>query len=439
MHVYPAEIIPRVLRKWKSLQQEKKELADTIPDLPDRHNLLELLSICYQVSMMREEGRPVNIRIIVIEPECFPAGKGPPKGFHRVIFSTPRPFNEYELRRLSPAVDYDRSLIGARYDARGNLEIWGLINSGSRWLQNERGGAKQPNRLPNNLVVHVRGPGRLTTCRGMTTLVGVSGGKFIDPTTNVFLAQWVHQLFAHSRKELLDEHAIFREQAEVPVANIKEEFIEHLMAQLIKRIISVTRHANHGGTFLVFPGDKAEGIDNDKHILLKYRFVDDEAMMRQKQLFTKIIQTVTTLLGDANAPERVITWKDFVLLLKNERVTDLEEAIYEHAQFVASMAAVDGAVVLTRNGPIGFGGMIVGSLDQLSEVAMANDMEGEEVYLERIEGSGSRHRSVYHLCNALHDVMAIVVSQDGGVQLAKYRHGIVTCWDLTSITWAEDV
>ncbi len=105
---------------------------------------------------------------------------------------------------------------------------------------------------------------------------------------------------------------------------------------------------------------------------------------------------------------------------------------------MASLAAVDGAVVVTRNGAIGFGGMIVGPLDQLTEIAIANDIEGKVVTLEKIEGAGSRHRSVYHLCNALHNVIAIVVSQDGGVQLAKWRNGIVTCWDLTSATFSEE-
>ena len=60
------------------------------------------------------------------------------------------------------------------------------------------------------------------------------------------------------------------------------------------------------------------------------------------------------------------------------------------------------------------------------------DAEGKMVSLTKIEGYGSRHRSAYHLCNTLHDAVAIVVSQDGNVQLATWRNGIVTCWDLTS-------
>jgi hypothetical protein len=124
--------------------------------------------------------------------------------------------------------------------------------------------------------------------------------------------------------------------------------------------------------------------------------------------------------------------------LRNEKTYDLEEAIYEQAQLIASLAAVDGAVALTRQGAIGFGGMIVGSLDQLTEIAMAHDIEGKMVSLAKIEGAGSRHRSVYHFCNALHNVIALVVSQDATIQVVKWRNGIVTCWDLTSATFTRE-
>ena len=127
-------------------------------------------------------------------------------------------------------------------------------------------------------------------------------------------------------------------------------------------------------------------------------------------------------MGDINEPDKIISWKDYVELRHESAVYDLEEALYEQAQFVASLASVDGAVVTTARGAIGFGGMIVGSLDKLTEVALANDVEGKMVALAKIEGYGSRHRSVYHLCNAIHQVMAIVVSQDGNVQLAKWRN-----------------
>jgi hypothetical protein len=238
---------------------------------------------------------------------------------------------------------------------------------------------------------------------------------------------------------LLDTHELFRASVLYPVAKIQDEFIENLQFQLLKRILSVTRMNRHGGTFIIFPSHNPPELSTDTpSILLKYRFHNDEAIRRQQQLMIRTIRLATTALGDINDPDKLVTWKDYVELRHESAVYDLEEALYEQAQFVASLASVDGAVVTCSRGPLGFGGMIVGSLDKLTEVAIANDIEGKMVTLAKIEGYGSRHRSVYHLCNAIHEVLAIVVSQDGNVQLAKWRNGIVTCWDLTTQMFIGD-
>jgi len=440
MHVYPSELVALITQRWQQAMPSPEDTGGAESGaLPGKAALERLISTCYQVSMMREEDRPVTLRLILAPSTLFPPDQGPPKGFHRLLFSAPRPFNEYELRRLSPSVDFERSLIGIEPHPEKGFQIWGLINSGIRWLQQERGGNKKTNRLPEVFVVHVTGPGMLTLCRGLKIIATLNSGRLLDTSANVFQSKWINKLFAQGRENLLDMHEMFRASVLYPVARIQEEFIENLQFQLLKRILSVTRMNRHGGTFLIFPSDNpAELAADNPTILLKYRFQNDEAIQRQQNLMVRTIRLAATALGDINVPDKVVTWKDYVELRHESAVYDLEEALYEHAQFVASLASVDGAVVTCSRGPLGFGGMIVGSLDKLTEVALASDVEGKMVSLTKIEGYGSRHRSVYHLCNALHDVMAIVVSQDGNVQLAKWRNGIVTCWDLTTQMFIGD-
>ena len=440
MHVYPSELVELITKRWNAASTDQSEgpepQASTLPDNPA---LEQLISTCYQVSMMREEDRPVTLRLIVADPELFPTDQGPPKGFLRVLFSSTRSFNEYELRRLSPAVDFERSLIGVIPHPEKGFRIWGMLNSGIRWLQEERGGNKKTNQLPDTFVVHVTGPGMLTICRGLKIIATLNSGRLLDSTANAFQSKWMQKLFAEERENLLRMHEEFRSSVLYPVARIQDEFIDSLQFQLLKRIISVTRMSLHGGTFLIFPGPELPDLSGENEaIQIKYRFHHDEAIKRQQNLMIRTIRLATTALGDINEPDKIITWKDYVELRHESAVYDLEEALYEQAQFVASLASVDGAVVTTGQGAIGFGGMIVGSLDKLTEVAIAHDVEGTMVSLAKIEGYGSRHRSVYHLCNALHQVMAFVVSQDGNVQLAKWRNGIVTCWDLTSQMFMDD-
>jgi len=440
MHVYPAELVALINQKWHDLPSPDEVALDpAISSLPGKVALEHLISTCYQVSMMREETRPVTLRLILVAPKFFPADQGPPKGFLRLLFSTPRPFNEYELRRLSPAVDFERSLIGIEPHPEKGFQIWGIINSGIRWLQEERGGNKKTNRLPEAFVVHVTGPGMLTICKGLKIIATLNSGRVLDSTANAFQSKWMNKLFAEERETLLEMHETFRSSVLYPVARIQDEFIESLQFQLLKRVISVSRMSRHGGTFIIFPSAAPPELTGENpYILLKYRFQNDEAIQRQQSLMLRTIRVATTALGDIHDPDRIITWKEYVELRHESAVYDLAEALYEQAQFVASLAAVDGAVVAGSRGALGFGGMIVGSLDKLTEVAIANDTEGKMVTLAKIEGYGSRHRSVYHLCNTIHNVIAIVVSQDGNVQLAKWRNGIVTCWDLTSQMFISD-
>jgi glucose-6-phosphate 1-dehydrogenase len=97
---------------------------------------------------------------------------------------------------------------------------------------------------------------------------------------------------------------------------------------------------------------------------------------------------------------------------------------------IAGLFAVDGAVVLTKRFELlGFGREISGALDQVSVVARAVDAEGEQTKPEFIDGVGTRHRSVYRLCHAVHDIIAVVLSQDGKVRFVKWKDGMVTYWD----------
>jgi DNA integrity scanning protein DisA with diadenylate cyclase activity len=113
-----------------------------------------------------------------------------------------------------------------------------------------------------------------------------------------------------------------------------------------------------------------------------------------------------------------------------EKLSDLDEAIFEVAHLIAGLAAVDGAVVMTQRFEVlGFGGEISGNLAGVKAVSKALDVEGNKTVEEPSEGFGTRHRSAYRLCNELRDVIAVVVSQDSNVRFVKYKDGAVTYWD----------
>ncbi len=78
---------------------------------------------------------------------------------------------------------------------------------------------------------------------------------------------------------------------------------------------------------------------------------------------------------------------------------------------------------------LGFGGEISGKLEKVETVLKALDLEGELTEPEQTGWVGTRHHSTYRLCNALHDAIGMVVSQDGSVQVVKWKDDAVTCWN----------
>ena len=132
---YPKELAERVRESWP---------ADAYP-LPKR--LATILDVAYHASFLRDEERPVTGRILVLPPSELPLDTGPPAGLLPLRFGTPRRFEEHELRRLSPAVQVHRALIAVD-EAGGELAIWGLVQSGPRWLQATQGGRASSGRAP---------------------------------------------------------------------------------------------------------------------------------------------------------------------------------------------------------------------------------------------------------------------------------------------------
>jgi hypothetical protein len=100
---------------------------------PDAASLAAVVSTCYQATLLREEDRPVTFRLALSDLEAFAPAGGPPSGFHRLVFIRRLPLDAHELRRLSPAAVFSRSLIGATLPAAEQPAVWGLIHSGPQW------------------------------------------------------------------------------------------------------------------------------------------------------------------------------------------------------------------------------------------------------------------------------------------------------------------
>ena len=406
---YPPDLTALVLDRWGDV---RRACGGRIAQ-PSRQTLEHVLSASYHASLFREEDRPVTFRMALADPRAFEPGAGPPTGLHRLLFSEPRPLTHHELRRLSPAAAFSRSFIGAVLDGEEGPSVWGLIHSGPNWLQSVRGGRETLQAIPPVPTIAVTGPGRLLVEAGPVVIADLTNGALAGNRLDVFEAEWLQAVFEH-----------FSLAPFSPVIN--PLFGSRLARQVLRRMLAGIRAAQHGGMLLVVPARCISALlGQGGSIRLKYEFSAEEPRRRLSTLFERIF----TGLRHVSASETSIGWAEYV----NSDAPDIKEldtALFEVAHLVADLAQLDGAVVLTDALElIGFGGEIAGQLPELSQVARALDLEGLQRDWVRTDRVGTRHRSAYRLCQVAPDVLAIVVSQDGGMRFVR-RHGdAVTYWD----------
>lgn len=432
---YPNDLARFILERWDSVHKGRDRTGAPDPwrdeEPPSLEALERLIIICYQSSLLREESRPVTFRVILAESSLFPCDQGPPEGLHCLRFLHNRPFNPLEARRLSPAANFYRSLIGVCLDEKRELpRMWGILHSGMRWLQNVHGGRGRVQTLPPALVLSVTGPGRLTIGFGSEVIVRLAGGHIEGPSLNVFESQWMAETFSPGRNELIERHQRKREEAQAAAVTIDPTLVRTIAQHAIRRLISALRNAHHGATILLLPPELSDELSGvNRYIDIKYRFEEGEPRRRFRSLVLRILNRMAELHSGAVEP---VGWAEYTAS-NDEQLAAFDEAIFEMAYLVEGCAEVDGAVVLTnRIELLGFGGEITGELPGVVSVRRALDLEAEKYEEEFTESVGTRHRSAYRLCLALPGAVAIIISQDGNVRFAKNHNGAVTYWDQAS-------
>ncbi len=403
LHAYPTQLARYVRNAW----------GEDLSSLPPPAALEALLSTVYQASLLFDETRPVTFRLLYGAPERVPADGHPPDGLHRLRFTEARPCTADELRRLSPAAKFHRALIGVE-SRGGRLQLWGILQSGPRWLQSARAGgsAGVPDVPDEALVIRVHGPGRLAIAKGDVTLAELRRGVVTGPGLDVFESKWLPARFASLRQEIFEDHERARLEAKVPWRTLDADVVKRVSQQMVKRVITTMRDARHGGTVLFLPPEEAH---RTPFLALKYAFCDEEPRRRYRTVILSVLRGLAGAAGGAS-------------------LAALDEAVLELGHLIAALADVDGAVVLSKRFELlGFGAEIAGPLPEVHDVARAIDLEGTENERESIDGVGTRHRSAYRLCTAIPEAVAVVVSQDGAVRFVTSLQGRgLTYWEHTS-------
>lgn len=412
---YPDDLEALVVAQWPS----------DVPIDPLAESRRAVLEVAYHASMLREEGRPVRVRIALARASAL-CDAPSHEGHLTMRLDRTRPFDVEELRRIAVAAPFETSLVAVEPDADGELRIWGIVSTGAQWLAPTWGGRGQGEVPLSGSVVHVRGPARIAVHAGDLFVGGLEGGRLVTLRTDVFASRWMPALFAAVRAELVDQHES-RRTAEAPA--LDESLLRSISQQMVRRALWLMRDAHHGGMLLFVEPEQADALFAGP-LRAKYLFAPGAARTRYRALLRAITDALARTRG---APGGAITSRDFF-----ERAGDLadtEAAIFELSRTVASLSAVDGAVVLSKRFELlAFGVEIAAHAHAHEEVApmrvhRALDAEGAQTVHDEEENVGTRHRAAYRFVQAHPRGLAIVVSQDGSIRFVASREGRVTYYE----------
>jgi hypothetical protein len=219
-----------------------------------------------------------------------------------------------------------------------------------------------------------------------------------------------------------EEHAAGQARATIPTA-ADSSLVGRVGQHMLRRAIQLVRGARHGGMLLVVDGPLDPGAPVDT-LGLRYRFDASEPPRRYRTLLFQILDRLAA--GTTNPS---VDWSDYERA-DNPELEKLENGVFEMSRVIASLAAIDGAVVLDKRfALVGFGAVVSGALPSPMRVWRATDVEGQHREPAAIEDVGTRHRAAYRFIRHHPRGVAIVVSQDGGVTFVADRDGEIVFWE----------
>ncbi len=157
---YPADIARAICLNWLALGNDPRLL-------PDEPLVTTLVDLMYQASLLREEAEPVRCRFMVCDPDCFKDELHFGASRLQVVrFVEPFELTANQVRKLAAAAGYYRALLAVRFNEVNCPVIWGIIATGTEWVNRVDTNSGRHDDLPNNLVIHCLGPGHLLASSG---------------------------------------------------------------------------------------------------------------------------------------------------------------------------------------------------------------------------------------------------------------------------------
>jgi hypothetical protein len=362
-----------------------------------QEQLSTLIEEAFWASLRSNEGRPTRVRLAVATPEQFPGA---------TAFASPLRYEETEIVKLAQAVPLDGCLGVAL--ANGSLQIWGF--AGWRGLA--------------TVTIEITEPGTVRVDVGPFRPYAILDGRSNDVigATDWDLAYHLQRKLAKAlpNDDLLETQAVPRECL--------------ALADLVRMILS----DGHGGAVLLVPSETGEWSESLKPFPYRLKTPDTtvrDAIRKELNDEDNKGKGIEEFLQAAPSDDRVIGAFYHALGAFHLRNDGGQRGAIEA---IASLAKVDGAVVMTRDMQLlGFGAKIEFRPDRDVPVCkfkpLPSDQEAVPLPLEDL--GGMRHQSAARFIVANKGTVVIVVSQDRHVSVMNWEDELKSVCVVRNAEW----
>ena len=404
-HYYPAALVAELLARWPA-DNAALPLAQ----------LEYFLSVAYQASLLFEEGQPVRCRLVLSPTEEL-LQTATADSLYVLKLATPRPYEEQEIRRLSPALHAPGSLLAVYDHPDAGLLLWGVLRSRQPPPAGEDPWPAAATPVPRVLLLDVRGPGHLVFYCGNQRVLTLQHGHVEGHGFVEYPVAWSWGRFTENLDAL--RHWLGAGGgATLPELQALDGELAH---HITRRVVTRVRASGHGGLVAFVPTATLA------------RFVGPAATLRPKypvdlaatSPYQHLLLGISTRLRELGE----VSWARYQQA-DDAQLLELAAAADQYANLLADLMSVDGAVVLTKQlAVVGFGIEVYAPQLVLPQVYRALDAAATQLRAELADHGGTRHRAAYRLCRAEPESMAIVVSQDGGVRFVHAQADKVIFWE----------
>lgn len=402
--------------------------------------LLQLLETLYLASLATEEGVSTRVQVAYANPST---GNAAPQGsiidemrehfgFGRdrwrcvPFFSGALPVNPGTVVKLAAGTDPRSSLLLV-YEFEGQNRIWGLADMQdefARFMKHETYADRKPDR-PGVFQIHVEGVGHLKVFVGFERIAELSGGELLPAPIDVLSEG---PIFAALRPAIAK---IYQGLQQPKLSKlVSREEVERTFLSTIYQLLIRVENLHHGGALLFTSSGSTEGL-HIANAIQYIRLLEGVAMdaMGRATAATMMALNVQLFESGQDLPAHLWTEEKRRWVQMEEAKQSLNGAIW----FVASLTKIDGLVLLDQSLVVNGFGVVLKQTDLPAGIkayqAMGADPRKSLVRPLRLEGFGTRHRSMAAYCARNPGSLGFVISKDGGVRAFMCIGKRLMMWD----------